>query len=98
MDKKVIKFDETEIEEYEFHQDKSPILISNIDINEIVVSNKFPFAKMDFKYFIGHKDNKETRPLCIFFPEMSICKRYSEYMYKRCSKFMYFMIKDEKIF
>ena len=51
--------------------------INNIDINEIVASNnKFPLGKKDFKYFIGYKDNKEFRPLWIFFPEMSIYKRY----------------------
>ena len=37
MDKKVIKFDDTEIEEYKSHQNKSPILI--IDTSEIVVYN-----------------------------------------------------------
>ena len=42
MDKKITKFDDTEIEKYEFHQ---------------------------FKYFIGYKDNKKIKPLCIFFPE-----------------------------
>ena len=72
MDKKTIKFDGTEIEEYEFHQYNSPISIKNIDINKIVVSNKFTFGKQDFEYFIGYKDNKEIRPLCIFFPEVSI--------------------------
>ena len=40
----------------------------------MVVSNKFRFGKQDFKYFIGNKDNEEIRPLCIFFPEMSIKK------------------------
>ena len=58
MDNKIIKFDDTEIQEYEFHQYKSPISINNIDINKIVVSNKFPFDEKDFKYFIGYKDNK----------------------------------------
>ena len=57
MDKKVIKFDGTEIEEYKFHQHKSPISINTIDVNKIVVSNKFPFGKQGFKYFIGYKDN-----------------------------------------
>ena len=76
-----------------FHQYKSPILINNIDINEVVVSKKFPFGKQDFKYFIGYNDNKEIRPLCIFFPEMSIYKRYSDK-----TKCMCFMIKDEKVF
>ena len=74
MDKNIIKFDGPEIEEYEFHQYKSPISINNIDINKLVVSNKLTFGKQDFKYFIGYKDNKETRPLCIFFLEMSIYK------------------------
>ena len=91
MDKIIIKFDNTEIEEYKFHQYKSLISINNIDINEIVVSNKFPFGKQDFKHFIGCKDNKEIRPLCIFLPEMSIYKRYSDK-----TKCMYLMLKDEK--
>ena len=45
MDKKLIKFCDTEVEEYDFHQYKSPILLNDIDINKIVVFNKFPFAK-----------------------------------------------------
>ena len=92
MDRKIIKFNDTEIEEYEFHQYKSPLSINNIDINKIVVSIKFLFGKQDFKYFIGFKDNKEIKPLHIFFPEMSIFKRHSDK-----TKCMYFMIKDEKI-
>ena len=68
MNKKIIKFDDTEIEEYEFHQHKSPVLTNEIDINKIVVSNTFPFGKQDFKCFIGHKDNKKIKPLSIFFP------------------------------
>ena len=45
MDNKVIKFDDTEIEKYKFHQHKIPILINNIDINKIIVFNKVPFSK-----------------------------------------------------
>ena len=48
-----MKFDETEIEEYEFHRYKRPILINDIDINKIVVSNTIPFGKLDFKCFTG---------------------------------------------
>ena len=44
MDKKIIQFNDTGIEEYEFHQYKSPISINNIDINKIVASNKFSFG------------------------------------------------------
>ena len=42
MDKKIIKFDDTEVEDYEFYQYKSPISINNIDTNEIAVSIKLP--------------------------------------------------------
>ena len=66
---------------------------STIYINEIVVSNNFPFGDQYFKNFVGYKDNKDIRPLCIFFPEMSIYKRYSDK-----TKCMYFMRIDEKKF
>ena len=56
MDKKIIKFDDTEIEEYKFHQYKSPILRNDLNINKIVVSNKLHFGKQNFKYFISYKD------------------------------------------
>ena len=56
MEGKLIKFDVTEIEEYEFCQYKTPISTNNIDIDKIVVCNKFPFGKKDFKCFISYKD------------------------------------------
>ena len=34
-----------------------------------------PFGKQDFKYFIGHKDSKKIRPLCIFRRQMVIYER-----------------------
>ena len=48
MDKKIIKFDDIEIKEYEFQQYKSPNLINDIDINKKVVPNKFSLVKQDF--------------------------------------------------
>ena len=56
MDKKLVKIDDTDIKEYEFHQHKSPISINNIDIDKIAVYSKLPFGKQYFKYFIGYKD------------------------------------------
>ena len=92
IDKNIIKFDDTEIKEYKFHQIESPLSINDIDINKIVVSNKVLFGKEDFKYFIGYKDPK-IRPLCIFCSEMSIYKRDINK-----TKCMYFMIKEIKSF
>ena len=57
---------DTEIEKPKFHQYKRPISINNIDINKIVVSNKVSLGQNSFKYFIGYKDAKKIRSLCIF--------------------------------
>ena len=65
MDKKIIRSRETEIEEFDFYQIKSAISINNIVINKIAVSDKLPFGKQDFKYFIGCKGFDENR--CIYF-------------------------------
>ena len=62
MDKKTVKSDDSEINEYKFYQNKSPILIRNLDISKIVVSNKLPFGKKKFKSFIGYKDSGKVRP------------------------------------
>ena len=66
-------------------------MINDTDSNKTVVSSKFPFGKQDYNYFIGYKDDKEIKSLPIFFPEMSIYRRYSDK-----TKCMHFMIKNEK--
>ena len=69
-------FDDTETEKCEFNQNKTVILLSNIDINKIVVSNKVSFIKKDRKYFYGHNDAKKIKSLCIFLPKMSAYRKY----------------------
>ena len=74
MDKKNVKSDSSEIEEFRFHQHKSLISVNEIGIIKRVVSNKFPFGKQDFKYFIGYKNSLKNGPFCIFFRQMIIYK------------------------
>ena len=85
---KIIKSDDTEIHEYEFHQYKSPVSINDIDINEIVLSNKFPFGKHDFISLVAKII--KNKPLCIFFREINVCKKYFDK-----TKCVYVMVKDE---
>ena len=85
MDKKNIKLHDNEIKKYKFHQHKSSISINNTYINKIVVSNKVPFNK-GFKYFIGYKDAKKIRPLCIFLPKMSAYRR--DFNKTKCMPFL----------
>ena len=63
----ILKFGDIETQKQKRHQRKEPISIRNIDINEIVVSNKVCFSKKRFKYFIGYKGAKKIWPLYIFF-------------------------------
>ena len=49
MGKKIIKFGNTEIEKQKFHQHKGLILISNIDINKLRLSNNVSCGKKTFK-------------------------------------------------
>ena len=56
MDKRIIKFNDTEVEKHKFPQYEKPILIDSIDVNKIVVSNKISFVRNDFIYFLGYKD------------------------------------------
>ena len=64
---KAIKFGDVEIQKQKFYQYKQLISIKNIDINKIVVSNKFSFGKKGFKYFIGYKDAKKSDLYVYFF-------------------------------
>ena len=45
MEKAIIKFGDVEIKKQKLDQHKRPVLIKNIDINKIVVSNKVSFGK-----------------------------------------------------
>ena len=65
-------------------------MVDNIDANKIVASNKMSLGKNDFEYFIGYKDAKKIRPLCIFLPKMSAYGR--DFDKTKC---MSFLIKDE---
>ena len=71
-----------EVEKHKFHQHSSPISTYDVDINKIVVSNKFPFGKKGFKYSVSFKDGKKARPLCVMFPKIRAYKR--DFKEKKC--------------
>ena len=48
----MITFSDIEVEKYEFYQHKSPILIGDLNINEIIVSNKVFFIKKGFSILL----------------------------------------------
>ena len=92
MEKTIIKFGDIENEKQKFHQYKRPTSIKNIDINKLVVSNKVCFGRKGFKYFIRDKDAKKVKPLFIFLPKMSACRKdFDE------AEYMSFLIKDDEL-
>ena len=82
MEKTTTQFGDTDVQKHQFHQYKKYISRENIDIYEIVVSNKVSFDKKGFKHFIG----------CIFVPKISAHRRD---FYE--TKYMSFLIKDDKL-
>ena len=46
-----------------------------MDINKKLVFDKVSLGKNVFKYFIGYRDGKNIRPLCILLPKKSAYKR-----------------------
>ena len=50
-------------------------MIYNAVSDKILVSNKVSFNKKGSDYFIGYKDDKKVRPLCIMLPKMSAYRK-----------------------
>ena len=51
MDKEIITFGNIEVKKYKFHQHKNPILIFDVNIAIIIVSNKVPYGYKRFQIF-----------------------------------------------
>ena len=49
----------------ECHKSKQPIDLGLINVDQIVVSDKFKHIDDDFKYFIGYKEGEIVKPLCV---------------------------------
>ena len=72
---------------------KKAIDLMSVNVNKIVVSDKFNYNEDCFKYFIGYQKGKIVRPLCIILPQMSGYIKYFEYG----SPNMSFLIKDDEV-
>lgn len=55
------KFGEPEIKKHKFRQQKKTILIYDVGIIKVFVSNEVSVCKRDFKYFIDYKNGKKVR-------------------------------------
>ena len=67
-------------------------MFGDVNVIKIVVSNTVSFVEKVFKCFIGYKDDKKVKPLCIMLPKMSANRRdFNE------TKYMAFLVKDDEL-
>ena len=53
MSKKTVTFDNIRVNKKEFHKSKKPINLDLVNVDQMVVSDKFKHSDDGFKYFIG---------------------------------------------
>ena len=93
MSEKTLKFDNIRVNKKEFHKSKQPIDLKSVNVDQIVVSDKYKHSDDGFKYFIGYKEGEIVKPLCIILPQMT---RYMKY-FEKGEKNMPFVIKDDDV-
>ena len=90
MSKKILKFDNIRVNKKQFHKSKQPI---DLDVDKIVVSDKFKHSDDGFRYFIDYKEGEIVKPLCVILPQKTGCIKYFE----NGGKNMSFVIKDDEM-
>ena len=54
----------------EFYSSKQAISLDSVDLDKIVVSNKWKISETTCKYFCGCLNNDTIQPLCVILPQM----------------------------
>ena len=93
MSEKTLKFNNIKFNKKEFHKSKQVIDLNLINVDQIVVSDRFRHNDEGFKYFIGYQEDGIVKPLCIILPQMNGYIKYFE----NGGKNMSFMIKDNNV-
>ena len=58
---------------------KEPIDLMSVNVDQIVISDKFNHYNDGCEYFIGYQKGEIVKPLCIILPQMSGYIKYFEY-------------------
>ena len=78
MSEKTLKRDNIRVNKKEFHTSKQPIDLALVNVDQIVIFDKFKHNDDGFKYFIGYKESEIVKSLCIILPQMSGYIKYFE--------------------
>ena len=93
MTKKALKFNNIRVNKKKFHMSKKPIVLMSVDIDQIVVSDKFNHINNGSRYFIGYQESEIVKPLCIMLLQMTGYIKYFEYG----GISMSFLIENDKV-
>ena len=95
MSSRKIKFGDKEVDKKEFYSSKQAISLDSVDLNEIVVSNRWKINDATYKYLCGYLNNDTIQPLCVILPQMNgyIIKYFDD-----GGKNMSFVTDDEEIY
>ena len=94
MSSRKIKFGDKEIDKKEFYSSKQAISLDSVDLNKIVVSNKWKINDTTYKYLCGYLNNDIIQPLCVILPQMNGNIKY----FDDGGKNMSFVMDDEEIY
>ena len=93
MSDKTLKFNNIRLNKKGVHKSKQPIDLMSVNVDEIVVSDKFKHNNEGFKYFVGYQEGEIVKPLCIILSQMSGYIKYFE----NGGKNMSLLIKDDEV-
>ena len=71
MSEKTLNFDNIRVNKKELHNSMQPIDLMSVNVDQIVLSDKFKHSGEGFKYFIGYQEGEIVKPLCIILPQIS---------------------------
>ena len=60
MSEKTLKFNNIRLNKKEFHKSKEPIDLMSVNVDQIVVSDKFKHSGEDLKYFVGYQKEESV--------------------------------------
>ena len=94
MSLKTITFGDKEINRKEFYSSKQTIPLDSVDLDKIVVSNKWKINDTIYKYLCGYLNNDVIQPICVILPQMNGCIKY----FDDGGKNMSFVTDDEEVY
>ena len=71
MSEKTLNFDNIRVNKKELHNSMQPIDLMSVNVDQIVLSDKFKHSGEGFKYFIGYQEGEIVKPLCIILSQMN---------------------------